>query len=264
MISILAVLFGAVIGLALGLLGAGGSILAVPALVYGVGRPLSAAIPASLAVVALSSLGGVLPRERRQAVQWRIAGVFGAAGVPAAFAGTALGSLIPQRWLFLAFAALMAVVAVRMLRGGDEPTGACRTREGGIDWRSCLPKSLLAGLGVGLLTGLFGVGGGFVIVPALSLLLGLGAQQAVATSLAVVFINSVAGLTAHASSVGGIDWTVLALFAAASLTVSLLAARLAPRLLPAATIRRWFAYVVLAVAAVVATTVLLAPSLLTT
>lgn len=262
MITILALLFGAVIGLTLGLLGAGGSILAVPALVYGVGQPLSAAIPASLAVVAVSSLGGMLPKARRQAVQWRIAGVFGAAGIPAAFAGTVLGGLLPQRWLFLAFAVLMVVVAARMLRGSDEPRGACRTREGSINWRSCLPKSLLAGLGVGMLTGLFGVGGGFVIVPALSLLLGLGAQQAVATSLAVVFINSVAGLTAHASAVQGIDYTVLVVFALSSLAVSLAAARLAPRM-PAAMLRRWFAYVVLAVAAAVAFTAIAAPGALT-
>ncbi|MFR9676520.1 sulfite exporter TauE/SafE family protein [Streptomyces sp. TR06-5] len=262
MISILAVLFGAVIGLTLGLLGAGGSILAVPALVYGVGQPLDSAIPTSLAVVAVSALGGVLPRERRRAVQWRIALVFGVAGIPAAFAGTALGRLMPQRWLFLAFAVLMTVVAIRMLRGGDEPTGACRTKDGGVDWRSCLPKSLLAGAGVGVLTGLFGVGGGFVIVPALSLLLGLGAQAAVATSLAVVLLNAVAGLAAHASTVGSIDYSVLVLFAASSLVVSLAAARLAPRL-PAATVRRWFAYVVLAVAAAVAVTALWAPSVLT-
>ncbi|MCF6526196.1 sulfite exporter TauE/SafE family protein [Streptomyces sp. JJ36] len=257
--SILAVLFGAVIGLALGLLGAGGSILAVPALVYGVGQPLHSAIPVSLAVVAVSSLGGVLPRERRSVVQWRIAGVLGAAGLPAAFAGAALGRLIPQRWLLLAFAALMVVVAVRMLRGGDEPTGACRTREGGIDWRSCLPRSVLAGLGVGLLTGLLGVGGGFVIVPVLSLLLGLSAQQAVATSLAVVLLNSLAGLAAHAGALQSADHTVLLLFAGSALAVSLAAARLAPRL-RAATVRRWFAYVVLAVAAGVATAALLAPS----
>ncbi|EST25101.1 hypothetical protein N566_24630, partial [Streptomycetaceae bacterium MP113-05] len=128
-----------------------------------------------------------------------------------------------------------------------------------VDWRTCLPRSILAGLCVGLLTGLFGVGGGFVIVPALILLLGLSAQQAVATSLAVVFLNSVAGLTAHAGAVGGIDYPVLVLFAASSLTVSLLAARLAPRL-PAASVRRWFACIVLAVAAGVATTALLAPS----
>ena len=263
MISILAALFGAVIGSALGLLGAGGSILAVPALVYGVGQPLHAAIPASLAVVAVSSLGGVMPQERRREVQWRIAGIFGTAGIPATFAGAALGRLLPQRWLFLAFAALMTVVALRMLRGSDEPVGACRTQDGGVNWRSCLPKSLLAGLGVGLLTGLFGVGGGFVIVPALSLLLGLGPQQAVATSLAVVFINSVSGFAAHATAVTRMDYTVLLLFAGTSLAVSLATARLAPRL-PAATIRRWFAHVVLAVAAGVATTAILVPSALAT
>lgn len=255
---LLAVVFGATIGLVLGLLGAGGSILAVPALVYGVGQPLQTAIPTSLAVVALSAFGGLVPRGRRSAVQWPVALVFGAAGIPATFGGAALGRLFPQRWLLLAFAALMVVVAVRMLRGHDNQTGACRTREGGVNWRSCLPKALAAGAVVGLLTGLFGVGGGFVIVPALSLLLGLAAQQAVATSLVVVLINSIAGLVAHAGAAGGIDYTVLLLFAGASLIVSIVAAQLASKL-PAATVRRWFAYVVLAVAVFVATAAVLNP-----
>lgn len=257
----LAVVFGAVIGLSLGLLGAGGSILAVPALVYGVGQPLQTAIPTSLAVVALSSLGGLVPRGRRTAVQWPIALVFGAAGTPAAFAGAALGKLFPQRWLLLAFAVLMVVVAVRMLRGGESRSGACRTRDGGVHWRSCLPKSLAAGAAVGLLTGLFGVGGGFVIVPALTLLLGLEAQQAVATSLLVVLINSIAGLVAHAGATGGLDYTVLLLFAGASMIVSMAAARMATKL-PTATVRRWFAYVVLAVAVFVAAAAVVNPSAL--
>lgn len=257
----LAAVFGAVIGLALGLLGAGGSILAVPALVYGVGQPLQTAIPTSLAIVALSSLGGLVPHGRRTAVQWRVALVFGVAGIPAAFGGTALGKLFPQRWLLLAFSVLMVVVAVRMLRGGDDPPGACRTREGGVNWRRCLPKALGAGAAVGLLTGLFGVGGGFIIVPALSLLLGLEAQQAVATSLLVVLINSIAGLGAHASAASGLDYTVLLLFAGTSLIVSIVAARMAAKL-PAATVRRWFAYVVLAVAVFVAAAAIVNPSAL--
>ncbi len=258
---LLAVAFGAVIGLALGLLGAGGSILAVPALVYGVGQPLQMAIPTSLAVVALSSLGGLLPRERRTVVRWPVALVFGAAGTPAAFGGAALGRLLPQRWLLLAFSALMIVVAVRMLRGGQNQAGACRTREGGVDWRSCLPKAVATGAVVGLLTGLFGVGGGFVIVPALSLLLGLGAQEAVATSLVVVLINSAAGLAAHAGAAGGIDHSLLLLFAGTALVVSIVAARLSTRL-DAATVRRWFAYVVLAVAVFVAVAAYVNPSAL--
>ncbi|MCX2731529.1 sulfite exporter TauE/SafE family protein [Saccharopolyspora sp. NFXS83] len=258
---LLAVVFGAVIGLALGLLGAGGSILAVPALVYGVGQPLQMAIPTSLAVVALSSSGALLPRERRSAVRWPVALVFGAAGIPAAFGGAALGKLFPQRWLLLAFAALMVIVAVRMLRGGENHTGACRTQQGGINWRTCLPKSVLAGASVGVLTGLFGVGGGFIIVPALSLLLGLGAQQAVATSLVVVSINSGAGLAAHAGSIATIDYRVLLLFAGTSLVVSIVAARLSAR--PnSSTVRRWFAFVVLAVAVFVAVAAVVNPSAL--
>lgn len=258
---LLAVVFGATIGLVLGLLGAGGSILAVPALVYGVGQPLQTAIPTSLAVVALSAFGGLVPRGRRSAVQWPVALVFGAAGIPAAFAGTALGKLFPQRWLLLAFAVLMVVVAVKMLRGGENRTGACRTRDGGVAWRSCLPKALAAGAAVGLLTGLFGVGGGFIIVPALSLLLGLGAQQAVATSLVVVLINSIAGFAAHASAATSIDYTVLLLFAGTSLLVSIVAARLSTKLNPA-TVRRWFAYVVLAVAVFVAGAAIVNPGAL--
>ena len=254
-------MFGAVIGLALGLLGAGGSILAVPALVYGVGQPVHTAIPTSLAVVALSSVGGIVPRERRAAVRWPVALVFGAAGIPATFGGTALGRLLPQRWLLLAFAALMAVVAVRMLRGGEERTGACRTPEGGIDWRTCLPKAVLAGAAVGVLTGLFGVGGGFVIVPALTLLLGLQAQQAVATSLAVVLLNSLSGLVAHAGAMNGIDYGVLALFAGASLVVSIVAARWSARL-NSSTVRRWFSCVVLVVAVLVAVAAIVDPSAL--
>lgn len=257
----LVVLFGAVIGLALGLLGAGGSILAVPALVYGVGQPLQTAIPTSLAVVALSSLGGLVPRERRRAVRWPVALVFGAAGVPAAFGGTALGRLFPQSGLLLAFAVLMVVVAVRMLRGGDNPTGACRARDGGIRWRSCLPKALLAGALVGALTGLFGVGGGFVVVPALALLLGLGAQEAVATSLVVVLINAVAGFTAHWGAAAAIDYRVLLLFAGSALLVSMVAARFSTRLNPV-TVRRAFSCVVLVVAAFVAVAAFVDPAAL--
>jgi len=257
----LALVFGAVIGLALGLLGAGGSILAVPALVYGVGQPLQTAIPTSLAVVAVSALGGLLPRERRGAVRWPVALVFGAAGTPAAFGGAALGQLVPQQWLLLAFAGLMIVVAVRMLRGGENHTGACRTHEGRINWRSCLPKAVIAGALVGLLTGLFGVGGGFIIVPALALLLGLGAQEAVATSLVVVLINSVAGLVAHAGAADTINYLVLLLFAGASLAVSIAAARMSTRL-NSDTVRRWFSYLVLAVAVFVAVAAIVNPSAL--
>src|SRR5699024_11384621 len=107
--------------------------------------------------------------------------------------------------------------AIRMLGGGDDGTGACRTSDGHVDWRSCLPKTVSAGAGVGVLTGLFGVGGGFVIVPALVALLGLEAQAAVATSLVVVLLNSLAGLGAHITTTPDLDYRTLATFAAAAL-----------------------------------------------
>lgn len=249
---------GLLIGLLLGLLGAGGSILAVPALVFGVGMPVEAAVPASLVVVGASALTGLAPRLRETVVRWPVALVFSGAGVPAAFGGTAVGSLLPDRWLMLGFAALMTVVAVRMLRVGKGEGGACRTSAGGVDWRSCLPKALAAGAVVGFLTGMFGVGGGFVIVPALTLLLGLTAAEAVATSLVVVTVNAAAGLAAHASTVSGLDYGTIAVFAGAAMAASLVAGRAARRI-PAAPLRRLFGGLVLVVAGGVAISALAAP-----
>ena len=255
-------LAGLLIGLALGLLGAGGSILAVPALVYAAGQPLASAIPASLLIVGVSSAAGVIPRLRAGTVRWPVALVFGAAGVPAAFAGAALGRLVPPRFLLLGFAVLMAVVAVRMLRDPtDAGTPACRTSGGQVNWRACLPKALAAGIAVGLLTGLFGVGGGFLIVPALTLLLGLNAGEAVATSLVIIVLNSVAGLAAHSGA--SLDWTTIGIFGGTAILTALAGGRLARRL-PADTIRRGFAYLVLVIAAAIAVTAVVAPAALPT
>ncbi len=260
---ILAGVFGLVIGATVGLLGAGGSILAGPALVYGVGQPVAAALFGSLLVVAVSAAGGLVPRLRAGVIRWPVALVFATAGVPTAFAGAAVGRLLADQWLLVAFAMLMVVVAVWMLRGDPEAGGACRTCGGGINWRSCLPKALAAGAGVGGLTGLFGVGGGFVVVPALTLLLGLTATEAVATSLVVVTITSLAGLAAHAAAASAVDYPVIAVFAGAALPASLAAGRVANRL-PAAVLRRGFAYLILAIAAGVAATALFAPAALNT
>lgn len=246
------IVFGLAVGLLLGLLGAGGSILAVPALVYGVGLPLETAIPAALVVVGASALTGLAGRLRKGLVRWPVALVFGAAGLPAAFAGTAAGRLLPERWLMAGFAALMVVVGVRMLMRQREDGGACRTRSGRVDWRSCLPKALAAGAVVGALTGLFGVGGGFVVVPALTLLLGLAAPEAVATSLVVVVLNSGWGLLAHIGTSAALDWPVTGAFAASAMVASLLAGRVAGRV-PADRLRRAFAALVLLLAAGVAT-----------
>lgn len=253
-----AVGLGLVIGMLLGLLGGGGSILAVPALVYGTGVPLSAAIPTSLLVVGVSSATAVLPRLRSNEVRWRIAGVFGTAGAAAAFAGAAVNRLLDPRLVLLGFAALMVAAGVRMLREQPTAGGDCALPGGGVNWRACLPKAIAAGVVVGFLTGLFGVGGGFLIVPALVLLLGLPMTAAVGTSLLVIVINSVAGFAAHAGD-ASLDYGITVSFTLAAVLGSLGAARLGHRLDPAR-LRRWFAYLVFAVAAFVVAQALLNPS----
>ncbi|WP_026401005.1 sulfite exporter TauE/SafE family protein [Actinomadura rifamycini] len=253
-----ALVLGAAIGVLLGLLGGGGSILAVPALVYGAGLPLSAAIPASLLVVGISSATAALPRLRD--VRWRIAAVVGGAGAAAAVGGAALGRLLPDQAIMLGFAALMVAAGARMLAGDVPSGGACALPGGGVDWRACLPKSAAAGAAVGVLTGLFGVGGGFLVIPALVLGLGLPMAAAVGTSLVIVAANAAAGFAVHAGD-AALDVGVVGGFTGAAIAGSLAAARLAPRI-DAARLRRWFALFVFAVAAFVTVRTLLFPATL--
>ncbi|MBP2371759.1 sulfite exporter TauE/SafE family protein [Pseudonocardia parietis] len=246
--SVLAAGFGLVIGALLGLVGGGGGILAVPALVYGLGLPLAEAVPASLVVIGLASAVAVAPRALRE-VNWRLAAVIGVAGVPTAIAGAVVNHLFDQRWLMLAFAAIMVAAGLRMLRGTDEAGGVCELPGGGVAWRRCLPRAVAVGLLVGFLTGLLGVGGGFLLVPALIVALGLRTPTAVATSLVVIVANSAAGLLPYlGASAAGMNWSVIIPFAGAAIVASLPAGRLARRL-TAATLRRGFAVLVLLVAA---------------
>ncbi|MGH3392063.1 MAG: sulfite exporter TauE/SafE family protein [Actinomadura sp.] len=240
-----------VVGIALGLLGAGGSILAVPVLVYGAGQEMSIAVPTALLVVAASSVGALLPRIRGGQVRWPVAGVFAVGGVPASLAGAALGRNLPDRLLLPGFAVLMVIAAVRMLRGGERPGGACRTERGQVDHRRCLPRALTVGAGVGALTGLFGVGGGFAVVPALTLLLGLPTAEAVGTSLAIILVNSVAGFAGHAGATVDLDHQITLTFTAVALLTSHTAGRLAGRI-STDRVRRWFAWTVLGLAPAIA------------
>jgi len=248
--------FGLLIGILLGLLGGGGSILAVPALVYGIGVPIAAAIPMSLLVVGLSSTAALIPRLRGGQIRWRIAGIFGATGAAAAFAGAAVNRLLEPRLVLAGFALLMIAAGIRMLTSTDTVGGDCALPEGGVNWRGCLPKSIAAGLAVGFLTGLFGVGGGFLIIPAFVLLLGLPMGSAVATSLAVIVINSAAGFVAHLGE-AHLDPGLTLAFAAAAMIGSLLAGRLAHRV-PTPKLQRWFAYLVFLIAGFVLVEVALA------
>jgi uncharacterized membrane protein YfcA len=249
---------GLVIGVLLGLLGGGGSILAVPALVYGAGVPLAAAVPMSLLVVGISAVTALLPRLGHGQVAWHIAAVFGAAGATAAFAGAAINRLLDPRAVLIGFAVLMVAAGVRMLREQTTVGGDCALPDGGVNWRGCLPKAIGAGMVVGFLTGLFGVGGGFLIIPTLVLLLGLPMTLAAGTSLLVIVINSAAGFAAHAGDTP-LDYRLAGVFILAAAAASLAAAPVAARL-PAQRLRRWFAYLVFAVAAFVVVQAILNPS----
>ena len=218
---------GLVVGIVLGVVGGGGSIIAVPALVYGVGMSPAQAIPTSLLVVGVSSLAALLPRVR-DGLNWPVIALVGAAGIPAAWGGAAVGRLLDPNILMLAFAAIMVAAGIRMLRKPRESGGSCSTGPGRA-FRSCAPKAVGVGLLVGFLTGMLGVGGGFLITPALTIFLGLRMKQAVGTSLAIIVINSAAGFSAHAAGYT-IDWAATLAFAVPAILGSLVAARLARRL----------------------------------
>ncbi|MCF3938134.1 sulfite exporter TauE/SafE family protein [Gordonia tangerina] len=242
---------GLAIGALLGLLGGGGSILAVPALVYGVGEPISHAVPTALLVIAVSSAVAVLPRVRARQVNWRLAGIFAAVGFPATLAGGVLGGRLPESAVMMVFAAVMVVAAVRMLRDVG-PTGtACAIDESGIDWRRCASRSIPVAAAVGALTGMLGVGGGFLIIPALVMALGVEMSVAVGTSLLIIAANSVSGILAHVGDLD-IDWAITATFAGAAIVASLIAAIVGARL-RTQRLQRCFAYLVLVVAAFVVT-----------
>ncbi len=240
---------GALIGVLLGLLGGGGSILAVPALVYGLEFGVEEAIPISLIVVAAASAVGVLPKIRAGQVRWRMAGIFAAAGIPATIAGSTLSRHLPQSVLLVGFAIVMVVAGIRMLADQSACGTACKVEAGQVNWRRCVPRSIGAGLLVGLLTGLFGVGGGFLIIPALVVLLGVEMSAAVGTSLLIIIANSTAGIVSHLQSIS-VDWPVTAAFVVAAMASSLAAGNFGTRT-ETARLQHWFAYLVFAIAAYV-------------
>ncbi len=239
---------GAVIGVLLGLLGGGGSILAVPVLVFALGLDIDQAIPISLVVVGAASAVGAVPKVRAHLVQWRLAAVFAVAGIPATFLGSALGRLLPQPVVMIGFVAVMIVAGARMLADRADIGTACSVGDSGINWRRCAARAVPAGFAVGVLTGLFGVGGGFLIIPALVLMLGIDMQIAIGTSLLIIVANSASGLISHLGSGGTIDPAITISFAGAAIIASLVAGRFGNRI-NAGKIQHWFAYLVLAVAA---------------
>ena len=215
--ALLALPFGLAIGLLLGLVGGGGSILAVPVLVYLLGEPVKDATTESLLVVGTAALVGAADHARIGRVEVRTGLTFGAAGVAGAIVGTALNRLVGGRVILLGFAVLLLVAAVAMLRHAPESPPR--------DRKPSFVHVAPVGVGTGVLTGFFGVGGGFVIVPALVLLLGLPLTLAVGTSLLVIALTSGAALAAHLAS-GSIDWLIASTFTGAAVAGALAGRRL--------------------------------------
>lgn len=227
------------IGVSLGLLGGGGSILTVPILTYVAGLPAKEAIAASLFVVGTTSIVSVISHARKGRVKWRTGLVFGAASMAGAFGGGLLGGHIPGTLLMIAFALMMVATAAAMIRGRK------KTSAGGVEVKR-LPvvKVVLEGLVVGLVTGLVGAGGGFLVVPALVLLGGLSMPAAVGTSLVVISMKSFAGLGGYLTSVQ-LDWGLVAGVTAAAIVGSLIGAKLTG-IIPENALREGFGFFVLA------------------
>jgi uncharacterized protein len=248
----LAILFGLLIGASLGALGGGGSILAVPALVYGLGLPVREAIPTSLLVVGLTAATAAWAHVRAGTVWLRTAFAFASVGVLGSFAGAWLNHRVSEGLVLGGLAVLMVVAAVGMWRRGGTVAGAGAPVSGGVavDVRertigARLPQVLAAGLGLGLLTGLFGVGGGFLIVPTMVLLLDVPTPAAIGTSLVVISVNAFAGFLAHLG-LGAVDVAVAAAFAAGG-AVGAFVGQCAGSRVSARTLSRAFAVLVLAV-----------------
>lgn len=230
------------VGVSLGLLGGGGSILTVPLLAYVGGLDAKHAITASLLVVGVTSAVGAIAHMRAGRVRWGVAVPFGAAAMTGAYGGGLLARFIPGTVLLIAFAVIMIAAAIAMLRGrkntiGNSEAGPRR-----------LVRMAMLGVGVGTLSGLV-AGGGFLLLPALALLAGLPMPAAVGTSLVVIAMQSVAGLAGHLAS-EQIDWRMATMVTAAAVVGAVIGGRLTAMVDPNA-LRKLFGWFVLLMASVI-------------
>ncbi|MGV0805674.1 sulfite exporter TauE/SafE family protein [Mycolicibacterium setense] len=236
-----AVALAVLVGVSLGLLGGGGSILTVPLLAYVAGMEAKEAIATSLLVVGVTSVVSMLSHARAGRVRWRSGLMFGAAGMAGAYLGGLLSYVVPGSVLLTAFTVVMIATGIAMIKGRKACGPTTRTMP--------VARVLLMGLGVGVVTGAVGAGGGFLVVPALALLGGLPMPVAVGTSLLVIAMNSAAGLAGHLSTVP-IDWTIAGAVTAAAVLGSLLGTRLTAHVDPDA-VRRAFGWFVLLMASLI-------------
>lgn len=261
---ILSIIFGTIVGLSLGLTGGGGSIFAVPLLIYGIGLSPVQAVPVSLVTVAITALLGVHRTIRDQLLVWQPAIIFAAGGIVGAPLGIMLSRQIEEYWIILGFAVLAMVVGSFMWKSATKsPDRATVVRarifniqDGGPVCRlspdgelhfsgPCAVVLTLVGLCTGILSGLFGVGGGFLIVPALAGITRMGIHRAVATSLVVITLIGFSG-AASALWHGGILWGVLLPFIAGG-AIGMTSGQFLAGRLSGATLQKVFACVIVLV-----------------
>lgn len=263
---------GLLIGLVIGALGGGGSILTVPVLVFLLGLSAQDATSGSLVIVGVTAVVASAAHARTGGTRWRTALTIGAAGVPASVLGTRVNRLVDENVLLLCFAALMLVAAVGMILrssehhdddrqdhdlagGGDRgasgtATATCPPDVSASTGRSAVLRLVSVGLLIGFLTGFLGVGGGFVIVPVLVIALRLPMSVAVGTSLLVIALNSGVALLARAGQ-GAFDWEVIGPFTLTAVAGSLVGKKIAERVANN-TLTRAFAVLLVLVAGYVA------------
>lgn len=231
MLVILTVMLGALVGFSLGMTGGGGAIFAVPILVYALGIEPREAIGTSLFTVGITSLVGFAQRARRGLVEYPTGLLFAAAGMIGAPVGSTIADYVPESVMLTLFAGLMLFIAVRMwmkakdkaihdqILADDNAGPVCRRDPQGR-LRLTSPCAMLlgaVGLSVGLLTGMFGVGGGFIIVPALVSFACMGMQRAIGTSLLIVTLVSISGTTSHLLAGKALSFQTVGLFTSGSL-----------------------------------------------
>lgn len=237
-----------VIGLAVGMLGGGGSILTLPVLVYAAGAEPKSAIAMSLFVVAAAAASGLVQHARARNVEWRTGLTFGAAGMVGAYLGGRFAAFVPEAVLVLSFAAMMFGAGIAMLRRREpeEPTAHDADAPRPRSWA----RIALTGFGVSTFTGMVGAGGGFVIVPALVMIAGLPMIRAVGTSLLVITMSALAGLAGHLGH-ATFDWKLEGIVTTGAVLGTIAGVRLAHRTKPA-TLRRVFAAGIIVLAIVLA------------
>jgi uncharacterized membrane protein YfcA len=255
--DILAILAGAATGIVLGLFGSGGSIIATPALLYLLDVAPKSAIAMSLGIVAVTATIAALDNWKRGNVDVSVAVVFGLFGVAGTYAGARLGVVTPVAIQLTVFALVMYAAAWRMLKPArlavPASVDASVSASGGAAalpctglFSPCMAHMALHGIGVGVLTGFVGVGGGFLIVPALVLLSRIPMKIAVGTSLAIVAAKSYAGFAGYMGAVP-IDWALMGGFTAVTVVASFAGTRIAHRF-SQDTLKRAFAVFLLFVA----------------